>query len=91
MGSIRVDPGQIAEAGSSIEADAAQLDGAEQAIGSISSVAEPVETGRALEDLRSRWGSGVRLLRDDVEMLGRGTQAASTLYTRTDETAMGAG
>ncbi len=52
-------------------------------------VGEPAETARALDSLALRWGAGIGRLRDDLELLGRGIQAASTLYTHTDESAMG--
>lgn len=91
MGHIAVVAGQVAEVGSSIEARASGLDAAARAVSGAAGVGEPAETARALESLASRWGAGVGRLRDDLELLGRGAQAASTLYTHTDEAAMGPG
>lgn len=91
MGRIRVVAGEVAEVGFSIEAKASNLDPAVQALSGAAGLGEPVETARALESLALRWGAGVGRLRDDLEQLGRGAQAASTLYTHTDETAMGPG
>lgn len=89
MGRIGVDARQVASVGSSLERKASGLDGATRALGAVAGVAEPAETARALESLGVRWGAGVGRLRDDVELLGRGAQAASTLYTHTDESVMG--
>lgn len=89
MGTIDVDAGQVASVGSSIEGDASGLDPAVAAMAGVAGLAEPAETARALAQLQTQWSAGVRRLRDDLESLGRGTQAASTLYTHTDETAMG--
>ena len=90
-GRIAVDPGALAGVGASIEGKAPELDPAARAMSGLAEVGEPPKTARALEDLERRWGSGLGRLRDDIELLGRGAMAASTLYTHTDETAMGAG
>lgn len=91
VGHIAVVAGQVAEVGASIGAKASNLDPAVGAMRAAAGVSEPAETARALDSLGLLWGLGVSTLRDDLELLGRGTQAASTLYTHTDESAMGPG
>ena len=88
---IAVDTGEIAGIGASIAGKASALDPAARAIGGLAGVGEPAKTARALQDLELRWSPGLGRLRDDLELLGRGAMAASTLYTDTDESAMEAG
>ncbi len=82
--------GEIASVGVSIESKASALDPAVRAMSGVAGVGEPAETSRALGSMQVRWSAGVGRLQDDLELLGRGVQAASTLYTHTDESAMGA-
>jgi len=88
MSTIGVDPGQIAGVGSSIERGAGNLDAVGLAVGRMAQVEEPLATARALDGLRQRWSRDLGRMREDVESLGRGAEAASTLYTQTDERAM---
>lgn len=91
MAQIRVVAEQVAEVGASIGAKASNLDSAVQAINGAAGVGEPAATARALESLALRWGGGIGRLQEDLELLGRGARAASTLYTHTDQAAMGPG
>jgi len=91
MGEISVEPSVLASAGASIEGNAARLDEAVVAVNSVGELSDPVLTGLALAELRSRWSAGATQLQEDIELLGRATQGASTLYTETDASAMGAG
>lgn len=89
MGTFSVVAAEVASTGSSIEADASGLTTAVNAMNGVSGVDEPAQTSRALASLQLRWSAGVGRLQDDLERFGQGTQAASTLYTQTDEAAMG--
>lgn len=91
MPPLAVDPEQLASVGASIEGTASNLDTAVSAMGGVAGVDEPPQTALALRSLTIRWSAGVGRLQHDVALLGRGVQAASTLYTHTDETAMEAG
>ncbi len=86
-----MEPGEVAEAGFSIERGAGNLDAVAIAVGRMAEAQEPRATAGALEGLAQRWSGGLGRLREDVESLGRGAEAASTLYTKTDERAMGPG
>jgi len=88
---LDVNTPQLASAGSSIEADAGQLSSVATGLGALGGVDGPRMTARALEDLSTQWVAGVGSLQGDLESLGRGVQGAATLYTSTDETAMGPG
>jgi len=81
---VGVEPGEVARVGFSIERGAGHLDAVAVAVGRMGEAREPLATARALEGLAQRWSGGLGRLREDVESLGRGAEAASTLYTRTD-------
>lgn len=91
MSRVQVEPGQVSTVGFSIERGAGSLDSVAIAVGQMGEVSEPRATAGALEGLTQRWSAGLGRMRDDVEALGRGAEAASTLYTQTDERAMGPG
>ncbi len=91
MSRVQVDPGEVSTVGFSIERGAGNLDAVAIAVGQMAQASEPRATAQALEGLTQRWSAGLGRMRDDVESLGRGAEAASTLYTQTDERAMGPG
>lgn len=88
MGLIRVTPEEIAAAGEQITMVANDVDAVRQAITRVAVVPEPKQTAGALHHLQTRFVGGLERMRGDIDALGRGAQASSTLYTHTDATAM---
>lgn len=78
MGSISIDPAELAAAGASLRSVAASFDGSGHL--SIGHVGGPAAVAAELPDFTGRWTRWIAELEDVIADLGDGLSAASVYY-----------